>query len=209
MHLQILPLAVTMMAGPQIMVSVLLLTGKNPVRPSIAYAAAVGICAAIGVFVATVVAGVLHASVPMNDSGQPTTEALVIQIVLVLLLIFAAMKQYLGRATSEAPKWLESVQTAEVGQVVKFAAMLIFMMPTDIIAMLTVGINLESNSLAFVDALPFIGLTALIAALPLIAYLALGKRARAAMPATGEWMTANSWAVNVFVCVLFIFLILG
>lgn len=209
MHLQILPLAITMMAGPQIMVSVLLLTGKSPVRPSLAYAAAVGICAALGVGIATIVAGVLHASVPLNESGEPTTEALVIQIALVSLLIFAAIKQYIGRATSEAPKWLASVQQADVKQVVKFAAMLIFMMPTDIIAMLTVGINLESNSLAFVDALPFIGLTALIAALPLIAYVALGKRARAAMPATGEWMTDNSWAVNVFVCVLFMFLILG
>ena len=89
------------------------------------------------------------------------------------------------------------------------AAGLIFLMPTDIVAMLTVGINLTSNDLEVSDAVPFILLTTLIAALPLLFYLVFYRRAVSFMPKVRDWMEANSWAINIFVYLLFIYLILS
>jgi hypothetical protein len=49
----------------------------------------------------------------------------------------------------------------------------------------------------------------LIAALPLIVYVALGKRGSELMPKVRDWMNRNSWLVNIFVYALFIVLILA
>jgi hypothetical protein len=59
-----------------------------------------------------------------------------------------------------------------------------------------------------VDALPFIGLTILIAALPLLSYPLFHRRAITAMPRVRDWMNTNSWLVNIIVCGIFIILIL-
>jgi hypothetical protein len=49
--------------------------------------------------------------------------------------------------------------------------------PSDVIILLTVGVNLEHNDLGLVAALPFIGATTLIAALPLLIYMLFRSRA--------------------------------
>jgi hypothetical protein len=48
----------------------------------------------------------------------------------------------------------------------------------------------------------------LIAALPLLLFLLFQRRAQLLMPKLRDWMNANSWLVNIIVCVVFIFLIL-
>jgi hypothetical protein len=60
---------------------------------------------------------------------------------------------------------------------------------------------------SFGAAVPFILLTALIAALPLLAYLIFHRRAVRATPKLRDWMNANSWLVNIIVCAIFILLI--
>ena len=75
--------------------------------------------------------------------------------------------------------------------------------------LLTVATNLEQTGSSIVDALPFIGLTVLIAASPLLFYLVFHRRAVTAMPKVRDWMNTNSWLVNIIVCVIFIFLILS
>jgi hypothetical protein len=81
------------------------------------------------------------------------------------------------------------------------------LMPSDIIIMLTVAVNLEQNDLGLVAALPFIGATVLIAALPLLLYLLFYRRAQRLMPQVRDWMNTHSWLVNVIACVIFIALI--
>ena len=49
MNLQILPLAITMMAGPQIMSAIIFVTASKPVRLSAAFLATVAIAATVGV----------------------------------------------------------------------------------------------------------------------------------------------------------------
>ena len=49
--------------------------------------------------------------------------------------------------------------------------------------------------------------TALMA-LPIVAYLLLGRRAREAMPSIRDWLTGNAWLVNLVVIVYFIWQLL-
>jgi hypothetical protein len=51
MNLDILPLAITMMAGPQIMSAIIFVTTPKPVKVSMAFIAAVAIAVTVGVLI--------------------------------------------------------------------------------------------------------------------------------------------------------------
>jgi hypothetical protein len=203
----ILPLAITMMAGPQILSDLLFITGRRPVAAAGTFVIAVGVGCALMVFLWTVIAGAVD--IDLSKRSEPTTTAKVIQLVLVGLLIAAAVKAYLGRETAEPPKWLGKVQEAGPLTAFGIGLLLITVFPSDFIVTMTVGVNLESNGKAFADALPFIGLTTLIAALPLAFYLLFRRWAVATMPRVRDWMNTHSWLVNILVYAIFVVLILS
>lgn len=209
MSLQILPLAITMMAGPQILSALLLVTSKKPLANSLAFVSGVGLTASVGVLLYTALGNALGDTVNLHDTDGPTGIAKVIQLTLVAVLIWLAIRSFRERKRPKQPAWMASLFDASPWRAFVLATTLIFLMPTDIIAMLTVGINLASNNLSFWNALPFLGLTVLIAALPLISYLLFYKRAQTFMPKVRDWMLHNSWLVNIFVYGLFVYLLLG
>lgn len=208
MDLAILPLAVTMMAGPQIMSALMLTTSKRPVTNSLAFVIAVLLTASVGVFLYSLVGTALHQLIALRDQSGPTTAAKITQLVLVGILVLLAFKAFRGRKTAKQPKWMESLINARPKKAFKIGVLLIFLMPTDIVVMLTVGVNLTSNHLHFSAALPFLLVTALIAALPLLVYLLFYRKARTLMPKARDWMLYHSWLINIFVYALFIYLIL-
>jgi hypothetical protein len=207
--LPILPLAITMMAGPQIMSAILFLTTKRPVAVSLAFLGGVLTATVIGVAVCRGIMGLVGDSVSLGSGEEPSSVGTIIQIALVALLILAAIKNYVRRETVEPPKWVGTLAEADPAKALKVGLLVILAMPSDIIIMLTVAANLEQNQAAVADAVPFILLTALVAALPLLGFLLFHRRAVAAMPKLRDWMNANAGIVNVIVCVIFIVLILS
>jgi threonine/homoserine/homoserine lactone efflux protein len=119
------------------------------------------------------------------------------------------VKNYVGRETVEPPKWLGRLQQAGPRQAFTTGLLVILLMPSDVIILLTVGTNLAQSDASFSEALPFIGATVLVAALPLLAYVLFHRRAVTAMPKVRDWMNANAWAVNIIVCMIFIVLIVA
>ncbi len=209
MDTKVLPLAVAMMAGPQIMTSVVLVTGQGPVKTSLAYVGAIASAVVAGTAVAMLIAKAVGSGITLHKSSGTTTAAHIIELALVALLLLAAVRSYLGRATAEPPKWLGKLQTAGPREAFRFGLLLIFLMPTDVVIMLTTGIHLEGEGKSLVDASLFFAATVLIAALPALGYVAFRRRAAVAMPKVRDWMNSNSWLVNIFVYALFIVLILA
>jgi hypothetical protein len=203
--LQILPLAVTMMLGPQIMSAIIFVTTSRAVRVSLGFLAGVALAATAGTAITLGLATLLD----LGDSSDNGSTGKIIQYVLVGLLAAAALKNWLGRATAEPPKWLTTLMAADPGKAFKVGLLVILAMPSDIMIMMTVGVNLAQNDASFAEALPFIALTVLVAALPLLITLLFHKRAEAAMPRIRDWMNSHSWLVNIIVCVIFILLILS
>jgi threonine/homoserine/homoserine lactone efflux protein len=208
MDLDILPLAITMMVGPGIMADIVLITAPKPVKVSAAFIAGVAIATTAGVLVALVIASLLGGSVSLGDPSNEGSIGNVIQYLLVGLLVFLAIKSYVQRETVEPPRWMGALQNADPRRAFKTGLLLIWVMPSDIIIMLTVGVNLAHNDAGFLAALPFIAATALVAALPVLLYLLFHRRAQRLMPKVRDWMNANSWLVNIFAYVAFIALIL-
>jgi hypothetical protein len=208
LNVEILPLAITMMAGPQIMSAIIFVTSDRAVPVSLAFVAGVAIAVAVGVAGAAGIASLLGDSVSLGDDSETGSAGTIVQIALVALLIAGAIKNFVGRETVEPPKWLGKLQTADPKQAFRTGLLVILIMPSDVIIMLTVGLNLEHSGSSLSDALPFVAATVLIAALPLIGFLIFHRRARRAMPKLRDWMNANSWLVNIIVCCIFIVLIL-
>ena len=205
MNLEILPLAITMMAGPQIMSAIIFVTAEKAVPLSLAFVIGVAIATTLGVLAVFLLGEALD--LDLGDPSDPGSKGAIIQYVLIALLAIAAVRNYLRRATIEPPKWLGKLQQAGRRQAFTTGLLVILLMPSDLIILLTVGTNLNHSNSAFSDALPFIGATILIAALPLLGYLLFHRRAVKAMPKVRDWMNSTSWAVNIIVCVIFIILI--
>ena len=206
MDLKVLPLAITMMAGPQIMAAIVLVTTRQPVRVSMAFV--------FGVLVATV-AGVaitrgIFTLIGGHSLNSPSGSGLagnIIQYVLIGLLIVLALRNYIKRATIKPPKWLEALMEANPRRALETGLLVILLMPSDIVVLLTVGAHLVQHHVGLGGALPFVGATVLIAALPLLVLVLFHRRAERAMPGIRTWVTAHSWLVNIACCLIFIALI--
>ena len=208
MSLEILPLAITMMAGPQIMSAIIFITTPKPVKVSVSFISAVAVATAVGVLITRTLAGLLGNIVSLGDPSDAGSIGHIIQYLLVGLLIALAVKNYVNRKTIEPPRWLGRLLTADWKRALKTGLLLILLFPSDLIILFTVGVNLEHNNLGLVAALPFIAATTLIAAFPLLLYVLFRSRAERLMPQVREWMNTHSWLVNIIACVIFIALII-
>ncbi|PZG42179.1 hypothetical protein C1I98_20110 [Spongiactinospora gelatinilytica] len=209
MALQVLPLAVTMVAGPQIMSAIILLTHRQVVRVSLAYLAGFALATVAKVALARRIAALLSGVLSLGDPADGGSAGAIIQYVLVGSLLVAVVRNYLGRATAEPPSWLATLLGAGLGRAFVTGALLVLLMPTDLIAMLTVGVNLAQHDSPPSAAIPFVLATVFLAALPLLGYLAFRRRVTAVMPRVRDWMGSHGRLINIMVCLLFIALILA
>ena len=208
MNLAILPLAVTMMVGPGIIADIVLITAPKPVRVSAAFVAGVAVATTVGVIVALALATLLGNSISLGNPSDAGSLGNIIQYLLVGLLVFLSIRSYVGRETSEPPRWLGALQNAGPRTAFTTGLLLLSVFPSDLVILVTVGINLAQQNASLLGAVPFIAATIFIAALPVLSYLLFRRRAQQVMPKVRDWMNTNSWLVNIIVYVVFIVLIL-
>jgi pilus assembly protein TadC len=200
--LQILPLALIMVMGPQILTSIFLVTSKEPVKNSVALLIGVVLAASVSLLIWK---GVIEAiSIHPKASGGPTTMDWIVSG----LLALAAIHVFRGRHTASVPKWMSALQEAEPKRAFSLGFLLILLMPTDIVAVISTANWLHDNHKSVVDGWPVVAATTLLMALPILAYLLLGHRARDAMPGIRNWLTTNAWLVNLVVIVYFMYQLL-
>lgn len=208
MTLQVLPLAITMMVGPQIMSAIILVTTARAVRVSLAFLSGVAAATTLGVAVTRGVFALLGDGVSFGDPSDKGSAGTVVQFVLVGLLLLAALKSYVRRETATPPKWLGTLMEAGPRKAFMTGLLVILLMPSDVAVMLTVGANLEQSDASLVSAVPFIAATVLVAALPLLALLLFHRRATRLMPRVREWINTHSWVVNIVAYLVFVVLLL-
>jgi hypothetical protein len=208
MSLAVLPLAITMNAGPQIMSAIIFVTANKPLKLSAYFITGVVIAVSVGVTITYTLATVLGNSVSLGDPSHSGSLGNIIQYLLVGLLVFLSIRSYVGRETSEPPRWLGALQNAGPRTAFTTGLLLLSVFPSDLVILVTVGVNLAQQNASLVGAVPFVAATILIAALPMLSYLLFRRRAERAMPKVRDWMNKNSWLVNIIVYVVFILLIL-
>jgi len=180
------------------------------VRVSVAFVLGVAIATTAGVLVALALASLLGSGSGLGHPSNKGSIGNVIQYVLVGLLAAAALRTYLRRDTIQTPRWVGALQDAQPRRAFATGALLIWVMPSDLIIMLTVGVNLAQNHDASVlAALPFVAATTLVAALLMVAYLLFRRRAQRLMPKVRDWMNTHSWLVSIIAYVVFILLVVS
>jgi hypothetical protein len=128
--------------------------------------------------------------------------------VILALLLFAIVHTYLSRKQSEPPKWMGRLQHATPRSTLVLGFLLLGFFPSDLVTAASIGAFLAHNGDAFLQALPFIGLTLLLLASPALAVVLMGHRARTLLPKVRDWMNDNSWIVSEVVLVFFVVIIL-
>jgi hypothetical protein len=209
MSLSVIPLAITMNAGPQIMSAIIFITASKPLKLSAYFLAGVVIAVTAGVTITYTLATTLGNSISLGDPSNSGSLGNIIQYLLVGLLVFLSIKNYVGRENIEPPGWLGALQNANPRTAFMTGLLLLSVFPSDLVILVTVGVNLAQNNASLLGAVPFIVATILIAALPVLSYLLFRRRAQQIMPKVRDWMNTNSWLVNIIVYVVFIVLILA
>jgi hypothetical protein len=208
MSLDVIPLAITMNAGPQIMSAIIFVTAPKALKLSAAFLGGVVIAITVGVTITYTLASLLSNSISLGDPSDATSIGNIIQYVLVGLLVFLSIKSYVRRETSEPPRWLGALENAKPRTAFMAGLLLLSVFPSDLVILVTVGINLAHHNASLLAALPFVAATIFIAALPVLSYLLFRRRAQRVMPKVRDWMNINSWLVNIIVYIVFILLIL-
>jgi hypothetical protein len=198
-QLQVLPLALIMVMGPQILTAIFLVTSREPVSNSVAMLLGVLVAASLSVLIWFGLYEVLGIKA-RSGSGPSTAD-----YVVAALLALAAIHAFLGRGTATVPKWMTALQEAEPKRAFGLAFLLILLMPTDIVAVISTVHWLHNGHLNVLHAWPLVAATIALMALPILGYLLLGHRARDAMPRIRDWLTGNAWLVNIVVIVYFIY----
>ena len=196
-QLNILPMAFVMIAGPQILSAIFLATSEHWQRNTAAYLAG----AALSITLIVSIAYLASSGVPREGGSNDTLDLIVL-----VLLVAAAVHVFLTRKTAEPPKWMGKLQTAHPRFSFRLGFLLLGVFPTDILTSVAVGTFLASHGDPWWHLLPFLGLTLLFLALPVLIVLAFGQRGRAFLPKARDWMNTNSWVVSEIVIVFFIIL---
>jgi cytochrome c biogenesis protein CcdA len=194
--LTVLPMAVVMSAGPQIVTATFLATSRNAKRNSLAFLAGVTVATTIGVTIFFLLgAGIGE----REDSGKDWLDW-----VIIALLALLALRVFLKRNETQPPKWMGRLERADARFSARIGLLLYALMPTDVISVATVGAYLARQEVAWWHCLGFVLLTVLIAGLPFTVLLAMGRRAESLLPRLRDWMNANSWIVNEAVLLFFL-----
>lgn len=193
--LEILPLVVVMVAGPQLLSAIFLATSRNWRRNSAAFVAG----AALSISLVVSLAYALGIGARMQGGSRPLVSAIVL-----VALLFAMVHTYTTRADAEPPKWMRTMETATTRFSFKIGFFLLGFFPTDIFTSVAVGSYLVATDAPLIYAAPFVFLTLGVLSLPALLLVAFGDRAEAALPRVRSWMNDNAWLVNEFVLLLFV-----
>lgn len=197
--LTVLPMAVVMVAGPQLVSAMFLATSKDPKRSSTAFLAGAALAIVIGLAVLYWLAGLIVGTHPNGGGGVRQ----IIDWVVLALLVVLSILVYRRRNRTEPPRWMRTLQKASPRYAFRLGFLLFLLMPTDIVTMCTVAASLRLQGGPLWKAVPFLLLTLLLVALPLLLLLLLGDRALTVQSRLRDWTNTHAWIVNELVILYF------
>ncbi|WP_281540574.1 GAP family protein [Maribacter aestuarii] len=199
----ILPLALSVMLGPQILVGMLLITRKDPIKSSLIYITAIILTLILTTYMyySIIQRTDLHMA---SFAGVPMLKYFLI-ILFIVLIIRSLLKRH---QVTAPPKWMQGIATASLGKIFMIGLCLIAFMPTDIAVTFSIGSILNSASSSFLEAWPFFGAVLFISFLPLIIYFSLGSNGSQYLEKVNRWLNTHGYIINIIVFTFFIFLLI-
>jgi threonine/homoserine/homoserine lactone efflux protein len=204
---QVLSFAVGVAFSPVPIIAVVLMLGTPRARVN-------GPAFLLGWIVGLTIVGVIvllaSSGADASEEGAPATWVDWLKLVLGLLLVLLALKQWRGRPrgdeTAELPKWMQTVDHFTPGRSVAMGVGLSAINPKNLI--LTVGAAAAiaqtgaSTGKQAVALAVFVVVGTLGAAVPVGLYFAMGERAKHILDDLAAWMGAHSSAIMAVLCLV-------
>jgi hypothetical protein len=142
---------------------------------------------------------------PTQDSGGSTLEASVIKLVVGVLLVVLALREWRGRPASgdraELPKWMAGVDSMLPSKALVLGLLLSAVVPKNLLLALSAGLIVGeagfSSGRAAVVIVVFTAIATSTVAVPVVAHLVAPTRMRAPFERLREWLVENSVAIMV------------
>lgn len=198
---KVLPLAFLMILGPQIITAIFLATSVNAKKNSTAFLVGVMLATGLGLSVSFAASSRLGGLVG-DIEGHKSIE---LYWIIIALLGLLGVRIFMRRnRTTSGPKWMSRIQTAKVSNSILLGFVLFLVFPTDLISWVAVGAAFANQGSPYWYTFVFTAIVVLLAAIPLILLLILGKRAQVLLPKARGWMCENSWIVSEILVIFFI-----
>jgi Sap-like sulfolipid-1-addressing protein len=204
---QILPLAVGVALSPVPIIAVALMLMSQRARLN-------GPLFVIGWLIGLAVIGVVVLAVAgpggASSDGKPATWVSVLKLVLGLLLLLLAVRQWHGRPRPgqevEAPKWMSSVERFSPVKAVGAGAVLSGANPKNLLlaigaaaAIAQTGIGSGDQAIAYVV---FALIATLGVAAPVVMFFALGDRSQRILAGLRDWMGQHNAVIMAVICLI-------
>lgn len=204
---EVLPFAAAIAISPiPIIATILMLMSPRPRPLGLSFLAGWVLGIAVSVVVFTLLAGVI----PERDGtgSQPIIGS--IQLVLGVLLLLLAIKQWRSRPGPDQeaalPKWMSAIDTMKPVAGFGLAFILAAVNPKNLLMAIAAGTSIGHAALGAsattVTVIIVIVVAALSVAVPVLAYLAAPDRATGVLDGIRRWLTANNAAIMAVVLVL-------
>lgn len=197
---EILPLAVGIAISPvPSIAAILMLLSPRAARTSLGFLA--GWVA--GILVAVIVFIVISSVLPAEDADRSTPIKAIIQIVLGVLLLVLAVRQWRGRPADGTepplPKWMSAIDTMTAGRALMLGFLLSAVNPKNLLMAVGAGVAIGGTPLSIGETVLVVAIFTVIAgaavAAPVAAYLAASSRMRAPLESLRRWLVHNNTAV--------------
>jgi threonine/homoserine/homoserine lactone efflux protein len=194
---ELLPQAATIAISPIPIIAAILML-LSPRARTVAPAFLLGWVA--GIAIAVVVVTLLSSSIPAADPDASKPVAGVVKIVLGVLLLLLAVKQWRTRPGAgeepARPKWMAAIDTITPVKAAGLAFLLAAVNPKNLMMAVAAGVTVGTSQAAtgtVVWALVvFVVIASLSIAVPVIGFVVAGQRVAGALAGLRDWLTANN-----------------
>jgi Sap, sulfolipid-1-addressing protein len=161
----------------------------------------VGVAGAVALF--TLLVDLL----PTQDSGGPSLAASLIKMVVGVLLVILALRQWRGRPAggdqTELPKWMAGVDSMRPQTALVLGLLLSAVVPKNLLLALSAGLIVGeagfSGGQAAVVIVLFTAIATSTVAVPVVAHLVASARMRGPFERLREWLVQNNVTIMVVV----------
>ena len=193
---EILPLAVGIAISPiPIIAAILMLLSPRARSTSVGFL----IGWLVGIIVAIVLFTLISSIIP-QDSGGPSPVSGVIKIILGLLLLFLAIKQWRTRPAegeqASMPKWMSAIDSMTASKAFGLGFLLSAVNPKNLLMAISAGLIVGGAGLAIgqmaVVIIIFVLLAASTVLVPVVGYLIAAARLAGPLDKLREWLVDNN-----------------
>ena len=192
---EVLPLALGVAISPiPIIATILMLLSPQARRTSLGFLTGW----VTGIIVAVVVFTLLSSLISGDPSATATTVAGIVKILIGVLLVALAVKQWRGRPkgddTPELPQWMSALDTMSASRAALLGFVLAAVNPKNLLLAASAGlaIGLATAAAGITAGVVFVLLAASTVAVPVVAYLVASQRLETPLEQLRVWLVHNN-----------------